>query len=304
MVDATANADDGAARRPAPEDQAGPFERARNYVVSGFGDQNEHPVPPELEGILTQQTKARMLYEFCIASNRRVGESTHNLFAIAEHYAEVEPVEIEKPETINGVPPFFTQLTKEEKSNFCYNQVIETLASEALPVTVESLRATKRADPYEPTSSFAGRFVQRVTSYVVFTLIALFAIYALFLAAKLFFPEAVEKLDAVIHLDWIAWIAFGCIGALVHLLNHALTTTRLKTFELSEERKVGPRILLGGMFGFVLPWILTEAGPLDGGATVAVGSITAFFGGYSVRFSIGLLERVLSALFPETKPTR
>lgn len=101
-------------------------------------------------------------------------------------------------------------------------------------------------------------------------------------------------------MQWVTWVVFGCIGALVHLLNNALTTTRLQTFEISEERKVWPRILLGGMFGFVLPWILTEAGPLDVAEVSAVGSIAAFFGGYSVRFSIGLLERILAALFPET----
>lgn len=111
------------------------------------------------------------------------------------------------------------------------------------------------------------------------------------------------SLEAHIEIKWITWIAFGGIGALVHLLNHVLTTTRLQIFEVSEERKIWPRLLLGGMFGFILPWLLAEAGPLKNSAIPAIGSVAAFFGGYSVRFSIGLLERLLAALFPETKPT-
>ena len=86
-----------------------------------------------------------------------------------------------------------------------------------------------------------------------------------------------------------------------HLLNHALTTTRLQIFEVSEARKIGPRILLGGMFGFVVPWILTTTG-LSTDTAFPVAPVAAFFGGYSVRFSIGLLERLLAALFPEPKP--
>ena len=98
------------------------------------------------------------------------------------------------------------------------------------------------------------------------------------------------------------WVAFGCLGALVHLLNHALTTTRLKTFELSEERKVWPRLLLGGMFGFVVPWLLGEAGlPMDT-TKISGGVIAAFFGGYSVRFATGLLDRLLQAVFPDNHP--
>ena len=55
------------------------------------------------------------------------------------------------------------------------------------------------------------------------------------------------------------------------------------------------------MFGFVVPWLLAEAGMPTGKTAVSVGSIAAFFGGYSVRFATGRLERLLSALFPETK---
>ena len=59
---------------------------------------------------------------------------------------------------------------------------------------------------------------------------------------------------------------------------------------------------LDGMFGFVVPWILTLAGLQSGTAGIPVGSVAAFFGGYSVRFSTGPLERLMKALFPETKP--
>ncbi len=59
---------------------------------------------------------------------------------------------------------------------------------------------------------------------------------------------------------------------------------------------------LGGMFGFVVPWILPLAGLQTGTTGIPVGSVAAFFGGYSVRFSTGLIERPMKALFPETKP--
>lgn len=272
----------------------------------GAASNRRFELPP-----LTPRVKAELLYEYCVTSEKKVSESVHSLFIIAEHYAKVaklqeegKPVhleEIEQPEQINGIPRFFNALTAAEKSEFCYNQVTEQLSREALPVTVESLRATKRLNPDDPASSFAGRFVRRVTQYVSYFLAVLFALYVAFIVLKTLAPESPLLSSDSSHIQGLTWVAFGCIGALVHLLNHALTTTRLQTFEVSEERKIGPRLLLGGMFGFVLPWILSETGPLDPDKP-ALGTIAAFFGGYSVRFSIGLLERVLSAVFPETKP--
>ena len=236
----------------------------------------------------TPREKAKLLYEYCLGSNKNVSETIHNLWIVAEHYSEADPQGLENPTTINGVPTFFENLTSAEKARYCYDKITATLALEAAPVTVESLRATKRTDPNDPWSSYAGRFVRRVTTYVSFSLAVMVALW---------WVGAFEKVE-------LQWIAFGCLGALVHLLNNALTTTRLQTFETSEARKIWPRLLLGGMFGFVLPWLLHSAGMISVGAggSVAAGPIAAFFGGYSVRFAIGLLERVLSAVFPETKP--
>ena len=295
-----ANKDSGPDRRgAAPTTSGGMNAWARRGLASSAAGAAPRGTA-ELPGRLTPQDRARLLYEYCISSEKRVGESTHNLFTIAEHYAEEHPEELENPEVINGIPPFFANLTAQEKSVYCYNQVIESLALEAMPVTVESLRATQRTNPSDPTSSYAGRFVQRVTSYVSYSLVAVLLLYLSYQGLKFAVPELASSLGEGRFMQWVTWVVFGCIGALVHLLNNALTTTRLQTFEISEERKVWPRILLGGMFGFVLPWILTEAGPLDVAEVSAVGSIAAFFGGYSVRFSIGLLERILAALFPET----
>jgi hypothetical protein len=239
---------------------------------------------------LSPQLKAQLLYEYCLASDKKVSESVHCLFIIAEHYSTENPSELEKPEVINGIPPFFASLSKKEKAIFCYNQVIEALSLEARPVTVESLLATKRLDPNDPWSSFAGNFVRRVTIYVSLSLVVMFGLWY----SNVFSTTSGIGIES-------QWVAFGCLGALVHLLNHALTTTRLQTFELSETRKIWPRLMLGGMFGFVVPWILTLVGPLNE-TNVPAGAVAAFFGGYSVRFSTGLLERLLSALFPETKP--
>ena len=60
--------------------------------------------------------------------------------------------------------------------------------------------------------------------------------------------------------------------------------------------------MLGGMFGFIVPWLVTLTGIQADAETIPVGAVAAFFGGYSVRFSTGLLERLLNALFPDTKP--
>ncbi len=245
----------------------------------------------ELADKLTPELKARLLYEYCLASDKKVSESVHNLFIIAEHYAAESPSELVNPEVINGIPTFFAALTAREKAEYCYNQVIELLSLEALPVTVESLRATKRTDPKDPWSSYAGGFVRRVTIYVSLSLLVMFGLWY----SKVFSTAAGIGMES-------QWVAFGCLGALIHLLNHALTTTRLQTFELSETRKIWPRLMLGGMFGFVVPWILSLAGPLTEPTAIPVGSVAAFFSGYSVRFSTGLLERLLGALFPETKP--
>ena len=244
-----------------------------------------------LEGVLSVQQKARLLYEYCVASDRKVSEAVHNLFIIAEHYSANNPNEIASPVEINGIPPFFGNLTAAEKAAYCYNQVVESLSLEALPVTVESLRATKRTDPSDPWSSYAGNFVRRVTIYVSLSLLVMFGLwYSNVFDTKLGIGKEAQ------------WVALGCLGALIHLLNHALTTTRLQTFELSETRKIWPRLMLGGMFGFVVPWIVTMAGVDTNAESIPAGPIAAFFGGYSVRFSTGLLERLLSALFPETKP--
>lgn len=253
----------------------------------------------ELLGKLTPQLRARLLYEYCVTSEKKVSETVHSLFIIAEHYAAENPDELKNPEVINGIPPFFTALTAKEKAEYCYNQVTETLSLEAMPVTVESLRATKRREPDNPWSSYAGRFVRRVTGYVVLSLLVMAILYFLIFTYLGWFTTETGEITK--EGNAIQWIAFGCIGALVHLLNHALTATRLQTFEISEARKIGPRILLGGIFGFVVPWILPlDSLPTD--TTIPAGPIAAFFGGYSVRFSIGLLERLLAALFPETKP--
>ena len=289
---------DGATEQDPPEIEEKPDATPKRK----FSFLRESDPKPALPGRLTPQLKAKLLYEYCLSSERKVSETVHSLYTIGEHYSKEDPVELEKPEVINGIPPFFNKLTRQEKSDYCYNQVTEALALEAMPVTVESLQATKRSDPLDPTSSHAGRFVQRVTRYVSYGLLIILCLYIAFIAWNWAAPSELRISTKNGQIKWISWVLFGCIGALVHLLNHALTTTRLKTFEISEERKVWPRILLGGMFGFVLPWILTAAGPLDDVKAPALGSIAAFFGGYSVRFSIGLLERLLSALFPETKP--
>lgn len=250
------------------------------------------------------QTKARLLYYYCIASESKVTETVHSLFTIAEHYAGENPSELDSPEVINGIPRFFKSLTAQEKAEFCYNQVTEALSTQALPVTVNSLLATRRLDPDDPSSSVAGRFVQRVTRFVCGNLLILFVFFLLFefrgsAVSDTFTADEIERLYI-----GFSWVAFGCVGALVHLLNHALTTTRLQTFDASEERKIWPRVLLGGMFGFVLPWVLSTSSTALGTAAregLAVGPMAAFFAGYSVRFSIGLLERVLAAVLPETK---
>ena len=235
---------------------------------------------------LESKEKAKLLYEYSIASDRKVSETVHNLYIIAEHYSEDEPDEIENPATLNGIPPFFANLTPREKAKYCYDQVIEALSLEVMPVTVESLCATQRDNPNDPWSSNAGRFVRRIAIYVALVLVLL-----LLLAAT-----------GLLEIKGARWVAFGCLGALVHLLNHALTTTRLQTFELSEQRKIWPRLLLGGMFGFVVPWLLGEAGlPMDT-IKISGGAIAAFFGGYSTRFAINLLDRLLEAVSPSRPP--
>ena len=250
-------------------------------------------------GELTPQIRARLLYEYCVDSDKRVTESVHSLFIIAEHYAAPDPKELKQPEVINGIPPFFASLTSREKSDYCYNLVTETLSAEAMPVTVASLRATRRTDPEDHTSSHAGRFVKRVSIYVVASLAFMLA---LFIIDHWWWNlRTAPPANLVEVISGAQWVAFGCIGALVHLLNHALTTTRLKTFEMSEERKIVPRLLLGGMFGFVVPWLFKASGIIEG-ASLPGETVAAFFGGYSVRFSTGLLERLLAAVFPETKP--
>mgnify|MGYP000501256423 CR=1 FL=1 len=254
-------------------------------------------------GKLTPQLRARLLYNYCIASEKKVSETLHNLFIIAEHYSAERPGELESPQPMNGLPPFFGSLTADEKAAFCYNQVVEALSLEAMPVTVESLRATKRTNPNDPWSSYAGRFVRQVTWYVIVTLAAMIVFFFQFNGSFEFFPKAEEVIiDGALEVSRglaIQWIAFGCLGALVHLLNHALTATRLQTFEVSEARKVGPRLLLGGMFGFVVPWTLVST-VVEAEDSLLIGSVAAFFGGYSVRFSISLLERLLAAIMPDT----
>ena len=125
-----------------------------------------------------------------------------------------------------------------------------------MPVTVESLRATKRASPDDSWSSYAGRFVWRVTMYVIISLFVMLGLYILvYEYLEVFATQSGGISTAGIR---IQWIAFGCIGALAHLLNYALTATRLQTFEVSEARKIGPRILLGGLFGFIVPWMTSS----------------------------------------------
>lgn len=237
----------------------------------------------------TSMERARLLYEYCISSEKNVSESVHNLFIIAEHYSLENPTELDNPTIINGIPAFFDNLTSEEKANYCYNQVCEALSLQAMPVTPESLLATRRTVPSDPWSSYAGRFVRRVTIYSGIGVIILIALWQL--GAEF---EALKKQE-------IRWAAFGCLGALLHLLNHALTTTRLKTFELSEARKIWPRLVLGGMLGFVAPWLVKELHGAGASDVLPLYTVLAFFAGYSVRFATALLERLLEAVMPETK---
>lgn len=251
---------------------------------------------------LTPQISAQLLFKYCLASDKKVGESVHRFFIMAEHYSS-SMNELKHHEDIAGLPAFFSTLTPAKKAEFCYNQVIEALSLEAMPVTAESLRATKRADLDNPWSSYAGQFVRYVTKWVLHCLIAMVAAYFVLDPYFNFFERNPDFPDRITEGMAMQWVAFGCLGALIHLLNHALTATRLQTFEVSEARKVGPRLLLGGMFGFVVPWMLSLVG-LSGETIDVTGSVAAFFGGYSVRFSIGLLERLMAALMPETSPKR
>lgn len=238
---------------------------------------------------LSVEEKAALLFEYCVASDKKVSETVHSLFIIAKHYSGNDPDDIAKPAQINGIPPLFEHLTARGKAEYCYLQVIDALSGEARPVTIESLNATKREDPKDPWSSYAGKFVRRVTIYVCLSLVAMLGLWYWGIPGELGLNEEPK------------WVAFGCLGALIHLLNHALTTTRQQTFELSETRKIWPRLMLGGMFGFVLPWLLTAVGSVIDANNLPAGSAAAFFAGYSVRFSTGLLERLMKALIPETK---
>ena len=121
----------------------------------------------KLLGKLTPQLRARLLYEYSLASEKKVSESVHNLFIIAEHYSAENSNELDQPEVINGIPAIFKALTPKQKADYCYNQVTDALSLEAMPVTAESLRATKRMTPNNPWSSYAGAFVRRVTWYVI-----------------------------------------------------------------------------------------------------------------------------------------
>lgn len=279
---------------PEPHEWSAKLSGRRTNEKTQQGSQHEMLRP------LDPQFRAQLLYEYCITSEKKVSETIHSLYIIAEHYAAEDPDKIENPEVINGIPSFFETLTPEQKAEYCYDQVTAALSLEALPVTAESLRATKRTDPDDPWSSYAGRFVRRVTVFVILSLFVMAGLYVL--VYEYIGLEIPKEKDAIAMASAVQWIAFGCIGALVHLLNNALTATRLQTFELSEQRKIGPRLLLGGMFGFIAPWLFLEAGqlietPLSGG------SVVAFFGGYSVRFSMALIDRVMAAIVPETKPT-
>ena len=176
---------------------------------------------PAMDKLGTQE-RAELLYGYCVTSDKKVSETVHNLFIIAKHYSVEHPDDLPSPTEINGIPRFFENLTAPEKAEYCYNQVIEGLSHKAQPVTVESLRATTRKVPDDPWSSYAGRFVRRVTIYV--------ALGAAVLAALWYF----EVLSA--H-EEVQWIALGCLGSLLHLLNHALTTTRQQTFEPAGEQE-------------------------------------------------------------------
>lgn len=289
---------------------------------------------------LTPEMRARFLYEHCIVAEKKISETVHSLFIIAEHYSKPNAKEIDNLSSVSKIPMYFSSLSPEGKAELCYNLVADELSFEALPVTVESLRATKRADLGDPWSSYAGRFVKLVISYVVRTLVIFFVVYVAVLALATyilddFFQKNPEL--TIVHERYLLWVSFGCLGALLHLLNHALTTTREQTFEASEERKIQPRILLGGMLGFIIPWIcillgwftdssvnvtnatdvagsiplqdlmsaqtntVSEERPTSWAKATSIGAVIAFFGGYSVRFSIGFIERALSAVFPETK---
>jgi len=278
--------------------EPGGFSRAlhKSIIWPGFllGFQPSGMLEP-----LTAKYRAELLYEYCTTSEKRVSESVHNLFIIAEHYSSEDSSPLNDEDKINMLPPFFGELSAKEKAEYCYNLVTELLSAEATPVTVESLRATKRLDPSDPWSSYAGFFVRRVTGWVLLSLIVMLVMYFLFDKHWQLFAAA----DGGLTPEGIAiqWVGFGCIGALVHLLNNALTTTRLQTFKVSETRKIAPRLMLGGMFGYLVPWLISIAGA--GTKHVAVGTVAAFFAGYSVRFSIGLLDRLMAAVLPETKPT-
>lgn len=252
---------------------------------------------------LTPQASAKLLYEYCIGSGKKVSESVHSLYIIADHYAKDLPDEpnlIEDFQAVDRIPAFFKALTSREKADFCYNRVVSVLSSEAYPVTVESLRATKRRHEDDPWSSYAGAFVQRVTRTAFGVLFGVALAYFLAYLAHvnwLWFSDGKLLLIA----EYFHWFVLGFIGALLHLLNHALTTTREQTFEISEERKIKPRILLGGMLGVTLPWVFRET-ELVTDPSLAVSSVVALLSGYSVRFSVAFIERLLAALFPESTP--
>lgn len=303
----TAAQEDPAANGNGSDTTSPPDRRERSFLLwLLFGPETELTLQK-----LTPQSRARLLYDYCVSSNKNVSETVHNLYIMGEHYAGGNDKPLQGEETVNNIPAFFKDLSAKKKSDHCYNLVTKALAVEAAPVTVESLRATERQAPADQWSSYAGQFVLRVTRYVIISLLLMIALYLLLYRYWNVFADG-DGLSA----DGVAlqWIGFGCIGALVHLLNTALTTTRLQTFQVSETRKIAPRLLLGGMFGYVVPWLISQGfsaeniqdatdsiqaakSSLDG----PTGSVLAFFAGYSVRFSIGLLDRLLAAILPETK---
>jgi hypothetical protein len=286
-------------------------------------DTSELPDPypsKEPKPLEKSRCQADLLFEYGKTAGKTITTEIRNVYALGQHLSNVIESKGESPfspaemKEIDGIPTFFTGLSTEDKAIYCFDYVANSLSAQFKPVSFESLFATKRKIVNDPWSSYAARFTLRMYWYAL-VIITHFAFFHYCLTIETGALEDINEflLAALKYINdlkvEISAILFGCVGALAHLLNHVITANKERTYELHESRLILSRIILGGIVGAFVSLSLRgfipgvgDEGEVNGTEVVPQKTLgtngIAFLAGYSVKYSIGLIERTIRALFP------
>jgi len=185
-----------------------------------------------------------------------------------------------------------------------YNRLLEVSLS---PVTAVSLAATECSGADDCMKSEAGMHARRMWKLAAFVLLMILLINLFKYTFEFMSVEwATTWPEGLTFLSFGYWVSitiapftYGALGAVTHVLR--LTEKRLKdrTFDPRRITQHRNRLVLGTLSGGIIV-MFVSSGAGEAGNVKLTAAALGFLAGYSIDFLFSILDRLLSALMPDS----